>query len=519
MLQRAVRLHTAGDRVQAECLYRQILLAEPRQPDALHLLGLIEFDKRNLQAAIDLMQKAIDIHPGQPAFYMDLGTAFRALGNSRRAAESYIQSIRLNPQSAEAYVNLGNVFKDGEQLDDAVTCYRQAIALKPALIGAHENLGNALRKLCRFQDALDSYRNALELDPQRPSTHYNLASIMGDVGLLDEAIVHCNRCLELRFDSPDRVIFLHGLIELARGNFGPGWDHYEHRWGSPDHDTPKRNYAQPLWQGESLPHGNLLIWGEQGIGDEIMFAGLLPDVLRTGNPCILECDSRLAPLFERSFPGVDVVCRPTEESSLNFAAHLPSGSLPRLFRPTHAAFQATTSPFLIPNPAQKQALRARYSNGRPLIGLAWKTRSKKSGHLRSIGLAAFAPTFSSGALQVVNLQYGDFNELAAEAQAAQLPLLIDRQVDQLSNMDLFAAQIAAMDLVITIDNSTAHLAGALGVPVWLLLPRVPDWRWQLNREDCPWYPSMRIFRQQQVSEWSPVLERVGSALLQFASLQ
>lgn len=511
-LDRGVKLHTAGDRSGAERLYRQVLEADPHQADALHLLGLVEYEKRNLQRSIDLILQAIAISPGQAAFYMDLGSAYRSLGNLRLAAESCIQSLRLNPQSAEAYVNLGNVFKDGQQLDDAVTCYRQAIALKPALIGAHENLGNALRRMCSFEDALLSYRKAYELDPDRPSTHYNLAALLNDTGNLDEAQAHCERCLELDIDLPDRVLFLQSMIELVRGNFAAGWEKYEHRWGSPDHNTPNRSYAQPLWQGERLSQGSLFIWGEQGIGDEIMFAGLLPDVIRTGNRCILECDSRLLPLFGRSFPGIQIVARPTDEASLDFAAHIPAGSLPRLFRSSNAAFQATSSPYLLADPAQRQALRARYGDGRPVIGLAWKTKSKKSGHLRSIDLAMLAPLFAEGNSRVVNLQYGDHEGLADEAKAAGLPLLVDRNVDQLSDMDIFAAQIAAMDLVVTIDNSTAHLAGALGVPAWLLLPAVPDWRWQLNREDSPWYPSMRIFRQQNTSKWTPVIDRVHLAL-------
>ncbi len=514
MLKRGVKLQIAGERSAAERLYRQVLEADPHRADALHLLGLVEYENGNFQRSIDLIQQAISIDSGRASFYMDLGTAFRALGQLRQAAESYIQSLRLNPRCAEAYVNLGNAFKDGQQFDDALGCYRQAIALKPGLIGAHQNLGNALRLMGRHEEALAAYRKAFDLDPGRAATHYNLASLMNDLGALDEALDHCRKALELGIDSPDQVLFLQGLIELVRGDLAVGWEHYERRWGSPDHDTPRRTYAQPQWTGGKLPHGNLFVWGEQGIGDEIMFAGLLPDVLRTGNRCILECDRRLQPLFGRSFPGILVVSRPADEKTLDIAAHIPSGSLPRLFRSCHSAFQATAAPYLVPDAALRQTLRARYSDGRPLVGLAWKTKSKKSGHLRSIDLAAFAPLFSGGQLQVVNLQYGDADELAAEAKAGGISLVVDRGVDQFADLDLFAAQIAAMDLVITIDNSTAHLAGALGVPVWLLLPFVPDWRWQLNREDSPWYPSMRIFRQQKVMEWGPVLDRVHAALRQ-----
>jgi len=514
-LQRALKLHTAGDRRAAEWLYRQVLELDPNHSDALHLLGLVEYQNQNFQTAAELIQRAIEINSTQAAFFMDLGSVYRSLGNLRKAAEYYIEAIRLNPQSAEAYVNLGNVFQDGQQFDDAVACFRRAIDLKPGLIGAYENLGNALRKMCRFADSLVAHRKALELNPNRPSTYYNLALLMTDLGKYDDALVYFTRCLELKIDFPDRVLFLQGLIELLLGKLVAGWALYERRWGNPDHDTPRRNYAQPLWAGEKLSRGDLFIWGEQGIGDEVMFTGLLPDVLRTGNRCVLECDPRLRPLFARSFPAITVVSRPADERMIDIGAHIPAGSLPRLFRSTHAAFRTTQFSYLVPDPVQRQVLRNHYYDGRPLIGLAWKTKSKRSAHLRSIDLRAFTPYFSNGDFQVANLQYGDPEELAAEARDAGLSLRIDRNVDQFSDLDIFASQIAAMDLVISIDNSTAHLSGALGVPVFLLLPFAPDWRWQLNREDSPWYPSMRIFRQEALLEWKPVLDRVHDALQQF----
>lgn len=332
MLKRGVKLQIAGERSAAERLYRQVLEADPHRADALHLLGLVEYENGNFQRSIDLIQQAISIDSGRASFYMDLGTAFRALGQLRQAAESYIQSLRLNPRCAEAYVNLGNAFKDGQQFDDALGCYRQAIALKPGLIGAHQNLGNALRLMGRHEEALAAYRKAFDLDPGRAATHYNLASLMNDLGALDEALDHCRKALELGIDSPDQVLFLQGLIELVRGDLAVGWEHYERRWGSPDHDTPRRTYAQPQWTGGKLPHGNLFVWGEQGIGDEIMFAGLLPDVLRTGNRCILECDRRLQPLFGRSFPGILVVGQRTKDAR-HCRAHSqrkPSPALPFL---------------------------------------------------------------------------------------------------------------------------------------------------------------------------------------------
>jgi hypothetical protein len=258
----------------------------------------------------------------------------------------------------------------------------------------------------------------------------------------------------------------------------------------------------------------LLVWGEQGVGDEIMFAGLVPDVLGAGPRCVLDCDPRLYPLFARSFPDVAVISgyNPDRDSELDIAAHLPSGSLPGLFRTTRESFMATTSPYLFADPAKRAKFRSKYHDGKLLVGLAWHTRNTKSGRIRSIDLSSFAPLFSLSRVQWVSLQYGDHDSLQGQADAAGAPLLIDREVDQLTDIDGFAAQVAAMDLIVTIDNSTAHLAAALGVPTWLLLPFAPDWRWLVTGDVSPWYPPIRLFRQTGIGDWHSVLERVASAL-------
>jgi ADP-heptose:LPS heptosyltransferase len=262
---------------------------------------------------------------------------------------------------------------------------------------------------------------------------------------------------------------------------------------------------------------------------------------------VLDCDPRLNPLFARSFPEIEVVSgfepsraqelsahklrapsfplfsaervgnhEPTHSSSdpeeAEIATHLPTGSLPGLFRASEAAYAATTSPYLKADPAEAERFRAQYSDGRRLIGLAWQTRNKQTGRKRSLDLAQLAPLFAQPGIRWISLQYGDFDALEEQAAAAGAPLLIDRAVDQFANIDLFAAQIAAMDQVITIDNSTAHLAAALGLPVWLLLPFAADWRWLQSREFSPWYPTMRLFRQPQLGDWAAVIESVQSAL-------
>lgn len=506
----ALQHHQAGRRNDAEDLYRKILEINPHHADALHLLGVIAHQARRYDEAVELIGKAIAIHPKGASYYLNLGNALRAQGRLDEALQSYRQSISLAPHGFEVYVNLGNVLREKGALAEAVESYQHALALHPDSPEAHVSLGNALQEQGNSEGAERCYLEALKLNPLYAGAHYHLGNFLHDQGDMEGAMSRYQRALELDPNN-DNTAFVIALAEIQRGEFSRGWPQYERRWNTDFHDTPRRFYRQPLWKGERLLSANLFIWGEQGIGDEIMFAGLLPDVLRTGNHCIVECDRRLRPLYARSFSGVDIVSRGAGET-IEFAAHLPSGSLPGLYRRTAASFAVTSSPYLVADPAQRTKFRDRYSDGNRVAGLAWYTRNKKTGHLRSMDLSLFAPLFAHPQIRWVSLQYGDHGDLEEQAAAAGAPLLIDRQVDQLTDMDLFAAQIAAMDLVITIDNSTAHLGAALGVPVWLLLPFAADWRWLLHRKDSPWYPTMRLFRQPKPHDWHSVIEQVGDVL-------
>jgi hypothetical protein len=407
-----------------------------------------------------------------------LGMIAFQTGRSEESLLLIEKAIALKGNRAAYHSNLGNVLQSQGRLGEAGACYQRALLLKPDSAEVYVNLGNIFKEQCQIDSSLTCYRRALALRP----------------GLADAAAAEAN-------------------ILLLQGDFSQGWIGTERRWDTTDFDTPRRDYPWPRWHGERLPAGRLLVWGEQGIGDEIMFAGLIPDVIRTGASCVLDCDPRLSTLFARSFPEVVAVSgfAPGPHADFEIAAHLPSGSLPGLFRTSSAAFAATTSPYLVADSLQRAELRARYSDSRKIIGLAWYTANKKTGRNRSIDLSLFAPLFALSGIRWVSLQYGHHDALEEQAAAANAPILVDRGVDQLTNIDAFAAQIAAMDLVITIDNSTAHLAGALGVPTWVLLPFAPNWRWLLERSDSLWYPSIRLFRQSKEGDWQSVVQHVKSA--------
>jgi Flp pilus assembly protein TadD len=453
LLGNALQQHRAGQLSEAEQIYRQILEIDAHHADSLHLLGMIAFQTGRHEDAVEMIRRAISIHATGASYHSNLGTVLQAQGKLDEAAACYGRALALRPDSAEIHTNLGNILQAQDKLDEAITFHERALALKPSLAEARYNLG---------------------------------------------------------------------MAQLLKGDFRSGWHNFEGRWLSKDFATPMRVYPQPLWTGEKLASGHLLIWGEQGIGDEIMFAGLVPDVIRTGTRCLLDCDARLKPLFTRSFPGIDLVpdsasssvseIDPEHNQELEVAAHLPSGNLPKLFRVSHTDFAATTSPYLIADPVERSRFRARYADGRRLVGLAWYTKNRSKGPERSIDLSSFRSLLARPDIRWVSLQYGDHDELERQAVAAGAPILIDRTVDQFLNIDGFAAQVAAMDLVVTIDNSTAHLAGALGVPAFVLLPAVSDWRWLQSREDSPWYPTLRLFRQPKRGDWESVVREVESAL-------
>lgn len=433
-------------------------------------------------------------------------------GRLLEAEQIYWQVLSIDPDNADCLHLLGMIAFQSGNLEEASRLIRKAIAIHDAGASYHSNLGNVLQAQGRLDDAVHCYRRALELNAGYAEVHLNLGHVLRAQGNVDSSVTSYLSALAIKPDLAEARAALATAL-LLQGDFANGWQHFESRWQTRDYDTPMRNYPQPLWRGEALSE-QLLIWGEQGIGDEIMFAGIIPDVLRAGHRCVLDCDPRLRPLFARSFPDAEVISGydPLRDSDLGIEAHLPSGSLPGLFRTSVESFASTTSPYLVADSTQCDRFRSRYTDGRLIVGLAWHTTNKKSGPGRSIDLSLFASLFSLPAFQWISLQYGDHDRLQNQAEAVDAPLAIDRTADQLIDIEGFAAQVAAMDLVITIDNSTAHLAAALGVPTWLLLPFAPDWRWLLGGDASPWYPSMRLFRQPGLGDWRSVLAKVENAL-------
>jgi tetratricopeptide (TPR) repeat protein len=506
-------LQQRGAVEEAAMNHQQALALLPESPDAEFNMGNTRMAQGRMGEAVVHFRRALALRSHFAEAHANLGNALLALEKVDEAAASYERALEQQPDFAVAQYNLGNARQAQGRVEDSLSCFRCAIELNPNLPQAHYNLGNTLHLLDRPTEAEASFRRALELEPRYAQAQYNLGCVLQEQGRYAEATASIQVALESQPEYP-QAHFALALALLQAGDFENGWQEAECRWTSEDHLSPWRPFLQPLWKGEKLAAGKVLLWGEQGIGDEIQFAGLVNDALRSGNQIVLDCEPRLLPLFARSFPQVEMVTdlRPEQAEESGLAAHLPTGSLPLLYRRQEADFATGKSPYLQADAALTAEFRERYSHGKKRIGVTWFTRNAKSGRKRSIDLTRLAPLFAVPEICWVSLQYGDCDDLEEQARKAGAPLDIDRSVDQFVDIDRFAAQVAAMDLVISIDNSTVHLAGALGRPVWAMLPFAADWRWMVKRPDSPWYPSLRLFRQQTPGDWESVLQPILQAL-------
>jgi len=516
-LDMAIRMYDARqlDEAQQQCM--EILAKDVHSAECLNLLGLVLYNKGHLETAAKMVHRALAIKKNY-GYHFNLGLIHEAQHQYDDAISEYRKAERLKTNFVDANYNLGSILARMGRIDEAVTYLKRTIVLDPSFAKAHCNLGGILQRQRKYEAAIAHLDKALAFDPNLADAHNNKGLALQALGEYQRSLVSYDKALAINPQFADAQ-FNRAMLLLLHANYSYGWIGYEARWQLNIYNTKKRNYVQPLWNGEELENGRLYLWGEQGVGDEIMFAGLIPDLMLTKSDVVLECDARLQPLFARSFPEIDVVARETQHleqlhscPAQDVIAHLPTGSLAPLLRADDAAFAKTTSPYLKADPGICETFRARYGRKKMLVGLAWHSKNKDTGFQRSIDLSHFAPLFNQPNIDWISLQYGDHDELRYQAAEAALPLHIDRSVDQFVDIDRFAAQVSALDLVITIDNSTAHLAAALGSPVWLLLPAVPEWRWLLERSDCPWYPTMRLFRQSTASDWSTVIARVAEEL-------
>jgi len=474
----AMQHHQAGRFRQAEAFYRQVLEQDPANADALHQLGTLAYQEGRHQIAIDLLSRAIGLRPNFARAYYNLGVVLERTGRLDEAIAAYRKATQFQADYAGAYYNLGCVLERKGQLDDAVAAYRMAIQLKPDYAAAHNNLSNGLRRKGRLDEALAACERAIQSQP-------------------DFALAHCNKALML----------------LLKGEYLKGWAEYEWRWRRKGLSEPDSDFSQPAWTGSDPSGRTILLHPEQGFGDTIQFVRYAPLLARRGARVIVECQPELKSLLQ-TLEGVAQVLSSAERRPA-FDVHVPMLGLPLAFGTTVETIPANVS-YLRPDPALVKQWRTRLAPRSTLhaprlkVGLAWAGNPQNPADRdRSLPLSALAPLAEVEGVAFYSLQKG---ERAAQAKSPPPGMtLVDLAADIKDFADT-AALMAHMDLIITVETAVAHLAGALARPVWALLPFVPAWRWLLEREDSPWYPTMRLFRQPAPGDWNSVVQRVAHQL-------
>lgn len=643
LLNRGISSHNSGDVAAAQVCYRKVLMLDPNQADAHHLLGVTEYQKGNNVAAIRVIKRAISLKPNVAIYYQNMGNAFFSSGNFIEAEKSYRLASRLEPENtdicynlgrtyqrlnrfsealdcygltlkkqpdhfwanyycgeicqenkqyqeainffnrvlelkpdfADAYKQLGLIYQSSGdystalvnfekarvfepedpvllarmgillqsigRLEDAAEVYQQALELKPDYHEVLGNLSGVYRELARYSVGLEFARSALKIEPLNPVYLNNYGNLLLKLNRFDEAraifkqalnqdpcfdmayvnlsaacladhdlkaAIKYNRQALLSNPADVHANWNQALLELHSGNLKSGFEAYEWRWQKSDFEKIKRNYTQPRWDGKPHPDSTLLVWAEQGFGDTIQFIRFIAQVKPLFKKVVVEVQAKLLTLIE-TMPEIDTIIAAGSEYQA-FDYHIPLLSIPQYFLSDVKSIPARTSYLsTIANECNIAELITADFTGLK-IGINWAgSPSHENDHNRSIQLKAFKPLLDVDNIQLYGLQLG-----APRAELIDWPDndSITDLSDYLSDFAATARILDSLDLIITVDTAMAHLAGAMGRPVWVLLPYQSDWRWLYDREDSPWYPTMRLFRQSRNCRWDGVIRQVVAAL-------
>jgi tetratricopeptide (TPR) repeat protein len=513
-----VRHFQAGGLPEAEAGARQILAVDPGHVDSLHLLGLIAARVGRYDVAIELIGKAVSLRPDLAEAHDNLGNALSTLGRLDQAEASHRRALSIKPAFAGAHYNLGNVLEGQGRLDEAVAAYRRALAIDPGFVGAHFNLGNTLLHQDKFDEAAACYRRALAFAPDFAGAHNNLGELLRDQGELDAARASFQRALALVPDFAGAHLNL-GIVALKQGGFAEGWREYEWRLRGGDPRLRPRSFVQPQWRGEKLEGRTLLLHAEQGAGDVIQFVRYAAIAAARGARVIVEAPRPLVRLLATSDGVAEVIAG--GEPLPRFDRHLSVMSAPLAVGTTLETVPGET-PYLRADPAAAGVFAERLADLSGLkVGLVWagdpglhNPEYAAVDRRRSIVLTRMLPLLKTPGVSFVSLQKGS---PAGQLDDIPPPLRPLDFMDEVGDFADTAALVANLDLVITVDTSVAHLAGALAKPVWILSRFDGCWRWLSEREDSPWYPTARLFRQARPGDWESVIAEVAAKLAEVAA--
>ena len=477
--------------------------------------GIALKDLRRFEEALISFERAIEIKPDYVDAYSNRGNALKDLNRLDEALASYNQAIKINPNYAEAYYNRGVYFYELDQLEESLSNYDQAIKINHDYAEAYSNRGNVLKELKRFKESIHSYNKAIELKPNYAEALSNLGIILYDLKCYEESLLNYDKAIELRPEFSE-AHFNKSILLLTLQDFDNGWRLYEWRWKTKNNITSQFNSTKPklIYSNiNSISNKKILIWAEQGVGDQILFTGMLDQLFKVAPESIIMLDKRLLPLFERSIPQGRFIDKAIATEEIEYEYHLPIADLGRYFRTCPTDFDNSRKSFLKADHFRSKELRlSLIGDKKYLCGITWSSKIKTIGKEKSIHLEDLLPILTINHIAFINLQYGDVKEQLSDFNKKHNTNIQEcLSVDNFNDLDGHAALIQACDFVVTISNTSAHISGAIGKETYLMCPSGKGllWYWsnQLNGKSL-WYPSIHIYEQNIIGQWFDVVQKI-----------
>jgi tetratricopeptide (TPR) repeat protein len=549
---RAVKLHQQGDVVAAEAMYKALLLNEPGNLQVTYLLGLIGsqtqrpelareniekylnkypedaqaisilalvyYDLKDYSKACSFLEKSIAKRGDSPHLYYNLGKTHFELKSFEAAVKAYDTAIRLQPGYIDALLGKAVSHQELKESEAAACTLEHAIVLEPYRAEAHFLYGNVMRAMGEIQAAIDAFETALTLKPDYIDAAVNCGSAFKDLDRMEDALRLYNHALAMDPYHPE-ANYNKAIALLADGQLARGWMLYE--WRKKSALTLDKFLDRelvdiaPEWDGKALD-GHLLVTAEQGLGDQIFFAGMLNDLSAYANRVTVSAEARLLPLLKRSFPLLNFIEPKQVHHTNEFDAQVYMGSLGQSLRSTTSSLTNIPSPYLHADAELTASLRAQMpKDGKILCGISWASKNVDHGREKSLTLNLMSQFICLNNIHAVDLQYGDTSdERQSFLQTHNKSIQKIDDVDNTDDLDGLAALIAACDIVVTVSNTTAHLAAALGKPVLVMLPQSSAvfWYWHRQGDKSPWYPTARLFRKEEIGDWPSVIDAVTLTL-------
>ena len=515
-----IELIQSGENALANGALDTELSQHAHNPDLNHLKGLVAYQQGYFDDADNWIRKAIFIKPDNANYHNNLGNVYKAKGLLAEAEQSYRRSLEIDPNLVDGISNLGTIYLAAGNPEQAIGFFQRALDITPRYPQAQINMSSALLSMDRYQEVVDICSDLVDRSIEFPVVYSNWGRALKGNGDFFDAVDIFDAGVG-KFPEDADLHNFRGICLRLIGDLEDGWKGYQWEPYSTDASRVIFDLSVERWHGEPIESRSLLIYGEQGIGDEIMFASCFEELIVQTEKTIIACEPRLKGLFERSFPGATIVAGYSFEllqdliKSHDIDICCPMGDIPVYVRSKISSFKKP-APYLVPESALVSKWHKRYEEvGAGLkVGISWAGgKDSIQNRHRSIPLMHWIKLLDNANVQFINIQYGDVSgDLRALEMETGVTVYDWSDTNGLTEMDDFSAKISALDLVISIDNSTVHLAGALGVETYVMLPMVPDWRWLLERADSLWYSSIKLFRQLNVGIWTQVLDEVGEAL-------